>query len=155
MRRISSKMTFYYKRIFPIFWFGFLAIFVVTSSATSWRAGQFPAFELILVPLIMLGFGFILMRKLVFDLMDEVFDEGDVLLIRNGSQEERVLLSDIINVNYSPLTSPPRVTLSLRTPSVFGTQITFCAPARFIPFAASPVVDELIRRIDDRRQVRR
>jgi hypothetical protein len=148
-------MTFYYKRIFPIFWFGFLAIFIVISFVTAWRAGQSPAFELVLVPLIMLGFGFILMKKLVFDLMDEVFDEGDVLLIRNGSQEDRVLLSDIINVNYSPLTSPPRVTLSLRTPSVFGAQITFCAPARFIPFATSPIVDELIRRIDAERQIRR
>jgi hypothetical protein len=24
MRRISSKMTFFYKRIFPVFWLGFL-----------------------------------------------------------------------------------------------------------------------------------
>jgi hypothetical protein len=148
-------MTFYYKRVFPIFWFGFLAIFIVISSVTTWRAGQFPAFELLLVPLMMLCFGFILMKKLVFDLMDEVFDEGDGLLVRNGHQEERLPLSDIMNVNYSPLTSPPRVTLSLRTPSIFGAQITFCAPARFVPFATSPIVDELIRRIDARRQVRR
>ena len=28
MRRISSRLTFWYKRVFPIIWFGLLAVFV-------------------------------------------------------------------------------------------------------------------------------
>ena len=28
MRRISSDWTFFYKRVFPVLWFGFLAVFV-------------------------------------------------------------------------------------------------------------------------------
>jgi hypothetical protein len=31
MRRISSKATFFNKRIFPVVWFGFLIVFVDVS----------------------------------------------------------------------------------------------------------------------------
>jgi hypothetical protein len=41
--------------------------------------------------------------------------------------------------------------LSLRTPSVFGDQITFGAPIRLMPFSTSPVIDDLIERIDQAR----
>jgi hypothetical protein len=30
--------------------------------------------------------------------------------------------------------------------------VTFCGPVRFIPFAANPVIDELIDRIDRARE---
>jgi hypothetical protein len=99
--------------------------------------------------------GYFIMKKLTFDLVDEVLDAGDALVIRNRSIEVRVPLADIINVNYTQATSPPRVTLSLRNPSQFGDQVTFCAPVRFSPLAAfspSPIVDELIKRIDAARR---
>jgi hypothetical protein len=96
----------------------------------------------------MLGIGYALMKKLIFDLADEVWDDGSALLVKKGGQEERIALSDIKNVNYSTMSSPPRVVLSLRRPSVFGEQLAFCAPIRFIPFATSPVIDDLIERID-------
>ena len=83
----------------------------------------------------MLVIFYFVMRKLVFDLVDEVVDLGDALLVKNGDREDRIALSDIINVNYSPLISPPRVTLSLRKASLFGKQVSFCAPIRFVPFA--------------------
>jgi hypothetical protein len=38
--------------------------------------------------------------------------------------------------------------LSLRRPTVFGDEITFNAPMRFMPFSASPIIKELIDRID-------
>jgi hypothetical protein len=82
----------------------------------------------------MIGFGYFLMQKLVFDLIDEVWDDGDALVVKNDGQDQRVALSDIKNVNYSPLINPPRVTLSLRRPTVFGEQIAFCAPIRLVPF---------------------
>jgi hypothetical protein len=110
---------------------------------------------LLVVPVLMTVFGFVIMKKMVFDLVDEVIDEGDFLRIRNNSQEDRIALSDIINVGYVPYMNPPRVTLSLRRPSSFGTQVTFCAPVRFVPFATSPVIDELIQRIDAQRRISR
>jgi hypothetical protein len=146
MRRISSAWTFFYKRIFPIIWFGFLVVFVGIGVVKGQGA------VVVFVPIAMIGFGYFLIQKLVFDLVDEVWDGGDALVVQNGGQEQRVALSDIKNVNYSPLINPPRVTLALRRPTVFGEQITFCAPVRLVPFSPSPVITDLIKRIDRARR---
>jgi hypothetical protein len=89
----------------------------------------------------------------VFDLVDEVVDLGDELLVRNGSKEDRIKLSDIINISYSTLVNPQRVTLSLRKPGAFGGEIPFCPPVRFVPFARNPIIDQLIARVDAARRV--
>jgi hypothetical protein len=47
--------------------------------------------------------------------------------------------------------NPPRVTLLLRHPGIFGKEVTFCAPIRLLPFSKSPVIEELIARIDSAR----
>ena len=138
MRRVSSSWTFFYKRIFPVIWFGFLVLFVGVSLFTRQRS---PAF--LIVPLIMMGIGYFMMKKLMFDLVDEVWDDGHALVVKNGGRDERIAFTDIKNVNYSPFVNPPRVTLSLRRQTSFGDQITFCAPVRFIPLTTSPVVTAL------------
>jgi hypothetical protein len=99
-------------------------------------------------------FGYILMKKLVFDLVDEVLDAGDELVVKNKAVEEHILLSDIMNISYSTFTSPPRVTLMLRRASQFGQEISFVPPAQFTlnPFWRSPIVDELIQRVDATRR---
>ena len=150
MRRISSRMTFFYKRIFPIIWFGFLVLFMAAPFVAPLMGGKSSGSPLafLVVPAIMIVVGYGIMRKLVFDLVDEVSDAGDVLVIRNGHLEERVPLSDIINVSYSPFVNPPRVTLSLRNPSMFGDRVSFCAPTSLVPLRASPIIDDLIKRID-------
>lgn len=152
MQRISSKVTFFHKRIFPTIWFGFLLLFIVIGGGTGLITGNLPPFPFLVVPAAMMVFGYFLMKKLVFDLLDEVWDAGDALIVRNGGQEDRIPLAEIMNVSYSPFTSPQRVTLSLRTPSMFGDKVTFCAPARFVPASTSPIVDELIKRIDAARR---
>jgi hypothetical protein len=152
MRRISSRATFYYKRIFPIMWFGLLALFVVGALVYASDAVQYQPSFFLVIPIGMAIVGFFIMKFLVFDLVDEVLDDGDALIIRNGSQEERVPFSEIMNVSYSMMVNPPRVTLSLRRPSRFGAKVTFCAPLRFIPFSPSPIIDDLIARIDAKRR---
>jgi hypothetical protein len=151
MRRISSRMTFWYKRVFPIFWFGFLVLFI----AVPWTVDRGPAQALptmfFIVPVLLGVFGFFLMKKLVFDLVDEVFDDGDALVVRNRDMEERIALTDIVNVSYSQFVNPPRVTLLLRNPGLFGERVSFCAPTRFNPFSSSPMIDDLIKRIDAKR----
>jgi hypothetical protein len=154
MRRISSRATFWFKRIFPLIWFGFLAIFFAVSLFGVWRSGDFSPMPFLIVPVLITIFGYLIMKKMVLDLVDEVLDAGDALLIRNGHEQEQVSLSNIINVSYTQFSNPPRVTLSLRNPSAFGTKISFCAPIRFVPFSTSPVIDELIERIDAARRRR-
>jgi hypothetical protein len=120
--KITSRLTFYYKWIFPILWFGFIAFFMVSSFLDK-RNEPEPMFYL--VPAVMALFGFVLMKKLVWDLMDEVYDCGDSLLIRNRGEEERINLSNIINVNVSSNTNPRRITLRLDKPSRLGNEIVF------------------------------
>ena len=151
MKRISSSWTLFYKRLFPIFWFGLCVVLLVPPLLRVLISGA-PPVPFLFVPVVMIVFGFLIMRKLTFDLVDQVWDDGDSLLVRNRGEEQRVALADIKNVNYTPFLSPPRVVLSLRQKTVFGDQITFCAPVRFVPFSSSPVINDLIDRIDAARQ---
>ncbi|HTV83405.1 MAG TPA: hypothetical protein VME18_12200 [Acidobacteriaceae bacterium] len=151
MEPISSRMTFYYKRIFPLIWFGFLAFMAVTVFAASHESGGPPPFVLVVLALMALVGAFI-MKKLVWDLADEVLDGGDALVVRFGDHQERIPLADIMNVSYAWVQGPPRVTLTLRTAGKFGNELSFAAPNRFIPFAKSPVIVDLIQRVDAARQ---
>jgi hypothetical protein len=152
MRRISSRGTFFQKRIFPALWFGFLAFFVAVSFPAAMVSGDTPPIPFFIVPGIMAIFGYFLFKKLLWDLVDEVWDDGDTLIIRNRNQEERVSLSEISNVSYSTFVNPQRVTILLRRPSIFGREISFSPPATFWPFSKSPIIDELIDRIDAKRR---
>jgi hypothetical protein len=98
----------------------------------------------------MLLVGVYTIKTHVFDLVDEVLDDGSALTVKNRHREDRIELSNIKNVSYSPNWHPPWVTLSLRKPSVFGDRISFCAPMRFLPFpfATSSVIIDLIDRIE-------
>jgi hypothetical protein len=154
MRRISSGWTFFYKWIFPAIWFGFLAIFLGVSIFQVPQSNQAPL-PFLIMPIIMMGFGFYFFKRFIFDLADEVWDDGGALVVKNRGQEQRIDLADIKNVNYSVFTSPPRVTLSLRRPTIFGDQISFCAPMRLMPLAPSPVINELIERVDAARERRK
>lgn len=73
-------------------------------------------------------------------------------MVRFGSEEERIPLSNIMNVGYSYLMSPARVSLMLRTPGRFGNEVSFAAPQSFVPFAKSPLIADLIQRVDAARQ---
>ena len=152
MTRLSSKATFFYKRIFPVFFIGALVVFI---AVPLWRGadfGSYPPLPFFIAPVIMGVIFFVIIKKIIFDLVDDVVDQGDYLLVKNGGREDRIALVDIMNINYQSMMSPPRVTLSLRQPSIFGSQVSFCAPLRFVPFSTSPVIDKLIERVDAARR---
>lgn len=148
MRRISSRWTFFYKRVFPAIWFGFLILFIGVALFSGAARNAASPLPFLIVPAIMIGFGYFIMKRLVFDLVDEVWEDGDSLVVKNRGQEEHIALSDIKNVSYTPYINPPRVTLSVRRHTIFGDQITFGAPVRLVPFSTSPVIDDLIERVD-------
>ncbi len=151
MRRISSRMTFVNKRLFPLVWFGFLAFFVVISIYSMIKKGVFQIVFFI-TPIVMTVFGYLIMKKLVFDLVDEAWDVGDALIVKNKNEEVRIPLSDIMNISYSYVTNPARVTLVLRHPSRIGPEVTFMPPTSLIPFKKNPIVAELIERVDSLRK---
>lgn len=147
MTRISSRMTKFHKVIFPTFWFGLLAVMLSTSLISD---GARTDPEFLIGPAVMAVVGFFIMKVFVWDLVDEVYDAGDRLVIRNKSEEDIVVLSDIMNVSSTVFINPPRITLRLARPSKFGTEITFTPVKRFTlnPFAKSPIAEDLIVRVD-------
>jgi hypothetical protein len=154
MKRISSKRTVFYKRVFPVLWFGFLAFFVLADLLAS-RSTHVEPVPMFLVPVVMAVIGYVLFRRLLFDLVDEVWDDGDALIVKKAGVEERVPLRNIVNIGYSLLTNPERVTLTLRDPGPFGKEITSMPLSRAFSFrwmSRNPLIDELIERVDKARR---
>jgi hypothetical protein len=144
MKKISGS-TFYFKKIFPIVWFGFLAFFFVIS-ITSGAAAASVMF--LVVPIIMAVFGYFFFQKIVWDLADEVYDYGDFLEFRKGQKTQRVSLNEIVNIDYSHMSSPERVVVHTRLGGAIGKELAFCLPMRFHLFSKSPLIQELIDRVD-------
>ena len=145
MTKISSAWTPFYKRAFPALWFGILG-FAVATMLGSGALREQPA--ILLAPILMAAFGFFVFRKLVWNLADEVFDCGEYLVVRKGSREERIHLSNVMNVSATAMMNPPQITLRLVTPGGFGDEISFSPRLRFSlnPFARSKVADDLMVR---------
>jgi len=145
MKKISSGTLFVTKKVFPFLWFGVLTLVLIVGIVSK-AYDKNPM--VLFVPVIMAFFGYFLMKKLVWDLVDEVYDGGDYLLVKNRGQEERVALSNIMNVSATTMVTPPRITLRLVKPSRFGPEIAFSPirPITLNPFAKNAVAEELIAR---------
>jgi|SRR5579864_5350614 len=151
-RRVSSRQTFFLKRIFPLLWFAIVAAALVAAVA-GMRAGRGVPVPVFIVPLLLLVLGYALLRKLVSDLADEVLDTGDALVVRFGAEQERIPLADIINVSSTQFVNPPRITLTLRSSGRFGREVSFSPPRPlFAAFARNAYAAELIERVDAARR---
>jgi hypothetical protein len=71
------------------------------------------------------------MKRLIFGLVDEVWETDDHLVVKIKGIEEKISFSDIQHVNCSTMTNPPRITLTLRVRNRLGSEITFSPLARF------------------------
>jgi hypothetical protein len=147
MKKLSSGSTFFFKRIFPAIWFGFIIFFILAALFVD-RRDSTADVMIVVVSVFLATVGYFIMKNLVFDLVDEVYDEGSALLFKNNGKTVRVNLTDIKNVNYAVVVNPPRVTLSLRCKTEFGDEISFSPPASLIPFKKNQDIEELIDRID-------
>ena len=154
MKQISSKATFFQKRVFPSLWFGILTVVLVSIIIGRTKDQHIP-WPLVFVPLAMATVGYLMFKVLFFDLADEVHDRGDALLVRRKGKEVTLPLLNIINVSATVFQNPPRITLTLREPCELGKEIAFMPPHRWNMFKPSPVAADLIERIDALRQNRR
>jgi len=154
MHRISSPQAFFYKRIFPIVWVGLGILLGATGLSAALSNGKnisgFISYAIVLCVVLTVGVYF--NRKYVSDLVDEVWDDGDALVVKNKGQEQRIALADITNVSYAAVSSLPRVELSLRQPTAFGDRVAFCPPVQLMPLGQSPVIADLIKRVDQARE---
>ena len=79
MQRISSQWTLVYKRMLPVLVVGALPLAIIWSIRV-----RNPAW------IVMAGvFGLLSIRRWYFDLADEVWDDGDALIVKNAGLEER------------------------------------------------------------------
>lgn len=147
MSLISSRWTWWHKKAVPAIWFGFLGV-----AGAGWLFqviwGQAPVGPL-LIPVSMAIFGYLLMRWLVFPLVDQVWiDENDVM-VRNRGTEDRFPLSNVVRIRSYALQNPEWIVLVLKEPSTFGSEIAFAPPDRwrFMSPAPHPVALMLMARI--------
>jgi hypothetical protein len=146
MRRISSSLTLFYKRIFPAVWFGILAIFMCRAVPAAIQGADPVAVAMfVIMPILMASFGYLFFRAWVFDLLDEVYLDNDEMVVRNAGGEDRFPVMNILNVSATQFMSPERITLTLREACQFGEDITSSPPLRMFPFARHPLEKELIR----------
>ena len=127
-----TRNTFFLKRVLPTLIFGALnlAIVLPLTLGAAHPAG-FP-YPVLAGPAVMIVNFYVVFRRLIFDLADEVTDEGDALRVRFGHDEERIAFGQIMNVSYTGMMNPPRITLLLRTAGRFGREIAFSPQRRFI-----------------------
>ncbi len=151
---ISSGMTRVYKYAFPLIWYGSLATFFITGWST---AAPQQSRVFLLVPCLMAVFGYLLFKKMIWVLVDEVKDCGTYLVVRNRNEEDNIDLSNIMNVSATTNMNPPQVTLRLVKPCRFGTEVVF-SPLRgsfsLNPFKKNQIVEDLIVRVDKARLTR-
>jgi hypothetical protein len=114
--------------------------------------GPFPP-QVFLMLLVVQVIGFVL-HKLFRDLVDEVWDDGNALVVKHEGRETQIPLAEIINIGYCGMMNPPRATLTLRNTTDLGKEVSFVVqrPFVFTPFARNPIIDELILRVDAARR---
>jgi len=151
MNTISSRWTWTTKKITPLMIFiGIPALLFMPKDDDFGGAKGYLMLALLFVVAAVCWWFF------VADLADEVEDHGDWLLVRRGEIEEKVLLTDIVQVKDSGRGDSPRIVLRLVNPGRFGRRIAFM-PRRdagwsFNPFAKTEVGADLTERV---RQARR
>lgn len=162
MQRLSSGSTWFHRRVFPLVWFGFIAVFFALSLWARIHPGRIdglpPDLVFLVMPALMVVIGYFVFRRLVFNLMDEAWLDGDCLVVANRAQKRRVPLTGVMNVNATTTTNPRRITVMLRTASPLGTEFSFMPASPrglFSLFKPDPVATELIKRVDGLRQVAR
>jgi hypothetical protein len=147
-KRLSARGIVFRKRFYPVVVFAciVLAGLFVTLSSDHLRSRHL----WLLSPLLLLFlYGIWNRKKLLLDLVDEVLDEGDVLLVKKGNCVVRIALSDIAEVRTGRF-NRARVTLLLKGPSVFGNEISFVRREGLFGFGFL-AIEDLSRRIAAKR----
>ncbi|MCA9200747.1 MAG: hypothetical protein KDA87_24580 [Planctomycetales bacterium] len=144
MKRLSSKLTMVYKQgIRAVLVIAILALVIVLHFNAASRS-----MANVICWLIAFTIAWGIQRLCVGNPIDEVWDDGDVLLCTNGRQTYRIPISEIANVGYDVMLSPPKMSLDLLRDSPFGRRIEFLLPWWTFLFQkhAQQLAEDLIRR---------
>lgn len=146
MKRLSSFLTiWWYERLGPLLLGAALLITAVALAVFVMRGTVAPAW--LLAPVVLALAVFAYLRRIIFPLADEVLDDGNALLVRNGRHTTRLALRDITGIEYSLIFDPPRLFIRATTPS--GKMEVVFMPHLFTGMCflrRHPLVDALRRR---------
>ena len=149
MKKISSSSTFYFKRVFPVAWFGLIMIFGIIMFFVVDNKEIIPIILMSITVLTLLEF--FIIKNVLNDLADEVFDYGDYLIVKMDNFEKVIYLKDITNVGFSIALNPPKIALRVRG-GVFGKNEVCFIPRKNETFCLNllqknAVVEDLIERV--------
>lgn len=136
---LSSRLTFFYKFIFPTLWIGGFAFTTLWVFRVHDATKDVDVRWLVLAALLLgsLGIYWSCMR------LKWVALDGDNLVISNYGREVRVPLSSIDRFSSSLLMNPEIIWVHFRLPTPFGNRIIFMPPQRFFAFTRHPLAKRL------------
>lgn len=146
MKRISSDITRLHKTLFPVLIIGVSIAVLVILVADMINKKEVNIFAIGFM-LLAGVYAFSESKKRMTGLVDEVWDDGDAVIIKNGNREARVVLSNIRKVRYGGIGNAHFVTLQLHEACSLGQEISFVPPRKFLQFTRNPAVSDLISRI--------
>lgn len=150
---VSSRTTFFYKRVFIVAWLAFVSLFAVIAivvTVTQQQPWQTVAMA-VGIPLGVMIFGWAIFRVTILDVVDEVWDAGDALVVRNGGEEARIPLADIGRCKASRFVNPERITIEFERATPFGPRIAFLPKIRWVRISLNPLAKELTERANTAR----
>ena len=150
MKKISRDESFFWRKVDPKISFVFLGfiflvqigLFIVQGRTKENVYGLIIAASLITAEL--------LYRKIfVFDIIDEVFEDGESLVFRQRGKTARVLFSEIEKIHYETLWRPQKVTVTVSRKTELGRVLRFYPPRVGWLYEYDQDVKALIDRIDE------
>lgn len=145
--RLTDASTYYWGRIFPTLWSSLLGIFVLmvwlgvlgdAAEPTSVKAAITAAWAIASAAFFR-----------TFGRLQDVWLEGDDLLVGDPRRGTRISLRDVRRVKESRLRQVKNITLELARPTPWGSSLTFVPKGFktfFLPYASSPVAEQLRER---------
>lgn len=154
MTKISSQLTFFYKKIFPLLFIGGCIFFLFTALTSPESIKNDSSLPVWVFPLFMFGILTMLFIKFLHPLADEVYEDGYNIWIKRGKIEIKIPFENIQNINHEKSSKPNRVTLSCRNVTQLGNEISFLPISGFYSHKFTDFdvyLKDLIDRIDQKR----
>ena len=145
MRRLSSPLTSFYKRVLPVFWLGALVAF---AGHAVWRVPQAATGTLLLAGIVA-AVGMLVFLRQMQPLADEVWLDDHALLVIRRRVRTRIPLREVAGA-CNVATGQPHIVVTLHGPS------PPCRPISFLPLTPAgmfrrrrppPVAAELMERM--------
>lgn len=146
MEKISSDTTILHKRVWPILFFAFPVLAVINGVWKQAWGREYWLWWLVLGLFFVIAvFSYWFTTR---DLVDEVHEQGDLLVVRNRGDEQRIPMADIVNIETSWRESR-RVIVHLAKGGRFGERIVFIPKGRFSlnPFKRNEAAKALSRKV--------